>query len=75
MDRRSFHAAHLAGGLHVMSRNIAGEAPVDAFVEQNLHEAASTICVLASSRKAMTRSRVTDGNPSRKSSIDSPASR
>jgi hypothetical protein len=49
--------------------------PIDAFVEQDLHEAASTIRVLASSKKAMTCSRVTDGNPSRKSSIDSPASR
>jgi hypothetical protein len=35
-------------------RCAGGKPPIDAFVEQDLHEAASIIRVLASSRKAMT---------------------
>src|ERR1700682_4986537 len=72
LDRRP---AHLTSGLDVVANDITSQTPIDAFVEQNLHEAASTIRVLASSRNAMTCSRVTDGKPARNSSMDSPASR
>jgi hypothetical protein len=58
-----------------MTDNIARKAPIDAFVDKNSREAASIIRFFASFRSAMTCSRVTAGNPSRKSSIDSPASR
>ena len=67
--------AHLASRSDIVTDNVAAEAPVNAFVEEDLHEAASITRSLASSRKAMTCSRVTVGNPWRKSSIDSPASR
>src|SRR5580704_13894535 len=72
---RDGRQTHLTNGLHVVTDDLTRQTPVDAFVEKNLHEAASITRVFASSRKAMTCSRVTDGNPSRKSSIDSPASR
>jgi hypothetical protein len=51
------------------------EAPVYALVEQDPHVAEATTRAFASSRKAMTCSRFTVGNPSRKASIDSPPSR
>src|SRR5208283_2380759 len=66
---------HLTSGLNVVTDDITRQAPVDTFVEKNLHDAASITRSFASSRKAMTCSRVRDGNPSRKSSIESPASR
>jgi hypothetical protein len=72
LDRRP---AHLTSDLDVVTDDIAPQAPVDALVEKDLQDAASITRSFASSRKAMTCSRVTDGNPSRKSSIDSPASR
>jgi hypothetical protein len=62
------------GGLHFVGGKLAAEAPVDALVEQHPHETVSISRSFASSRNAMTCSRVTDGNPSRKSSIVSPAS-
>src|SRR5208282_2355124 len=72
LDRRT---THLTGHFDVMTEDVTRQAPVDAFVEQDLHDAASITRSFASSRKAMTCSRVTEGNPWRKSSIDSPASR
>jgi hypothetical protein len=72
LDRRP---THLTGRFDVVADNVAREPPIDTFVEKHLYDAASIIRSFACSRKAMTCSRVTDGNPSRKSSIDSPASR
>ena len=65
---------HLTRRLHLVRSKLAAEAPVNTFVEQHPHETVSISRSFASSRKAMTCSRVTDGNPSRKSSIVSPAS-
>jgi hypothetical protein len=62
-------------GRHIVADDVARKPPVDALVEQNPQDAAFTIRSFASSRKAMTWLRDTDGNPSRKSSIDSPPSR
>jgi hypothetical protein len=45
------------------------------FVNQYLHRADATRRSFACSRKRMTCSRLTEGNPARKSSMDSPASR
>src|SRR6266513_5266376 len=67
--------AHLTGGLGIMTENVSRQTPVYAFVENHLHQVDSTGRSLASSRKAMTWARVTDGKPSRKASIDSPASK
>src|SRR5262249_10720060 len=67
--------AHLSGCLDVVSGDVARQSPVDAFIEQHLHETDWTSRSFASSKKAMTCSRVTDGKPSRNSSIESPASR
>jgi hypothetical protein len=72
---RDGRPSHLASGLDVVPDDITRQAPVDTFVEKNPHEAAAITRAFASSRNAMTCSRVTDGNPARKSSIDSPASR
>jgi hypothetical protein len=72
LDRRP---AHLTSRFDIVADDIARQAPVDAFVQERLHEAASIARAFASSRKVITWSRGTDGNPSRKSSIDSPASR
>src|SRR5262245_65318771 len=58
-----------------MALNLLGQSTVDTFVEQYLHEAMASILALASSRKAMTCSRETVGNPSRNSSIDCPPSK
>src|SRR4029077_1056033 len=67
--------SHLPGGSHVVTDKGAGKTPIDALVQQNSHEADSTSFSFASSRKAITCSRVTEGKPSRNSSIESPASR
>jgi hypothetical protein len=69
------HPPHLTRGLDLVDSEFAAEAPVDALVQQHLHATVSISRSFASSRKAMTCSRVTDGNPARKSSIVSPASR
>src|SRR5580700_9130130 len=58
-----------------MTSEGARKPPVDALVEQNSHETDSTSFSFASSRKAITCSRVTAGKPPRNSSIESPASR
>src|SRR5207249_6629560 len=59
-----------------MADEIASESSIDAFVEQDLHfAAAASMHSFASSRNAITCSRETLGKPSRKSSIESPASR
>jgi len=65
---------HLPRGLYFVGCKLAAEWPVDALVEQHPHETVSISRSFASSRKTITCSRVTDGNPSRKSSIVSPAS-
>jgi len=66
--------SHLTRGLHLMGGEFTTEAPVNTLVEQYPHETISISRSFASSRKAITCSRVTDGNPSRKSSIVSPPS-
>lgn len=53
---------------------ITRDAPINTFVEKNLQGAVDMVRFFASSRNAITCSRVTDGNPSRKSSMLSPAS-
>jgi len=55
--------------------DILGEATIHALIEQHSHASVATILDFASSRKAITWSRLTVGKPSRKSSIDSPFSR
>ena len=60
--------------LHVVSLDVAREAPIDALVEKHPHDAFEIIRAVASSRKATTCSRLTVGNPARKSSIVSPPS-
>src|SRR5438093_5581844 len=62
-------------GLHVVSLDVAREAPIDTLVEKHPHDAFEIIRAVASSRKATTCSRLTVGNPARKSSIVSPPSR
>src|SRR5690348_7204883 len=66
--------SHLGDGLDLMPCNIFRQPTVNAFIKQYLHDAAATIRSLASSRKATTCSRLTVGNPSRKSSMVSPPS-
>ena len=51
------------------------QLPATTLVEENLQKTEATIRALASSRKAMTCSRETVGNPLRNSSMESPASR
>ncbi len=54
---------------HFMAINLFGQSMVDTLVKKNLHEATASIRALASSRKAITCSRETVGNPSRNSSM------
>lgn len=51
------------------------EPSVDALIEEDSHEVLASMRALASSRNAITWSRVTVGNPCRKSSIVSPPSK
>jgi len=61
--------------LHVVALDVRREAPIDALVEKHPHDAFEIIRAVASSRKATTWSRLTVGNPAKKSSIVSPPSR
>jgi len=67
--------ASLRNSADLVTDDLARETPVDAFVEQYPHVADATTRAFASSRKAMTCSRFTVGNPSRNASMDSPPSR
>ena len=67
--------AKLDNRTYFVSGDVASQSPVDTFVEQKPHDAVSINRSLANSRKEITCSRLTLGKPSRKSSIDSPASR
>ncbi len=51
------------------------ETPINAFVDKYSQKAAATRRSFACSRKLMTCSRLMEGKPARKSSIESPASR
>ena len=66
---------HLRNGQDFVSSDLLCKSAVDAFVLQNSREATGSIRAFASSRKAITCSRVTVGKPSRKSSIVSPPSK
>jgi uncharacterized protein (DUF433 family) len=66
---------HLPRRPDIMSDDLARETPIDALVKQHSHGTAAIARSFASSRKAMTCSRFTDGKPFRKSLMDSPASR
>jgi len=59
----------------VISTQVTQQTPINALVNQHLHSAYANTLALVSSKKAMTCSRLTDGKPLRKSSIESPASR
>jgi hypothetical protein len=59
-------AVHPICGLHFVGGKPATEAPVDTLVKQHPHETVSISRSFASSRKAITCSRVTDGNPAEK---------
>src|SRR2546425_5672561 len=61
--------------LDVVSLDVLREPSIDALVEKHPHDAFVIIRAVASSRKATTWSRLTVGNPARKSSIVSPPSR
>jgi hypothetical protein len=61
-DRRP---SHLMRTSDVMADEGARQPPVDTLVKQNSHETDSTSLFFASSRKAMTFPRVTEGKPSR----------
>ena len=67
--------ARHARRLDLVADDVTGEAPVKALVEEDPHEKEAISRSFACSRKAMTCFLPTDGKPSRKSSIDSPASR
>src|SRR6202043_2257856 len=43
------HPTHLTSGLDVVADNVARETPIDAFVEEHLHDAASITRSFASS--------------------------
>lgn len=66
---------HLTRRPHLVPNDIPYKAPVDALVEEALHEAVATRRSFACSGNSMTCSRLTDGNPARNSSMESPASR
>ena len=67
---------HLARGLDLVTHDVPREAPVNTLIDKYFHAtAAATRRSFACSRKRITCPRSTDGNPARKSSIDSPASR
>lgn len=70
-----FRPAHLAGCADVVTYEVSQQAPVDALVEKHLHAGSFTNSSAAASRNATTSPRFTMGKPSRKSSIESPASR
>src|SRR5262249_43304661 len=74
LTARGRRSGPLPRGPHFVGCNLAAEPPVDTLVEQHPHETVSISRSFASSRKAITCSRVPDGNPSRKSSMVSPAS-
>ena len=59
---------------HVTALDLFGQSTVDTLVEKKLHDATGIIRAFASSRKAITCSRVTVGNPSRNSSMVCPPS-
>ena len=61
-------------GMNFDCMDMFGEPTIHTFVEKNLQAASWTASVAARSRNATTCSRVTEGNPMRKSSIVSPAS-
>ncbi|SLM49428.1 protein of unknown function [Nitrospira japonica] len=60
---------------NLMAFNLIGQSTIDTLVEEKFHEATGNMRVFASSRKAITCSRVTVGNPSRKSSMVCPPSK
>src|SRR5216684_863917 len=62
--------SHLARSLDFVADDIAREPPIDALVDKYFHEAVATRRSFACSRNSMTCSRLTEGNPARKSSID-----
>ena len=66
---------HLLCGLDLVIDDVTSQPPVDTFVEEDFHETDSISRSFACSRNAMTCSRVTDGKPSRNSSMESPASK
>ncbi len=61
--------------LNFVFGQLVGKPAVDALVEQHSHDIVSIKRSLAISRNEITCSRETLGKPSRKSSMDSPASR
>src|SRR5690348_1266513 len=61
-------------GMNFDRVDMIGKPTIYTFVEKNLQAASCPASVAARSRNATTRSRVTEGNPLRKSSIVSPAS-
>ena len=61
--------------LNFVSMEVVSKPAVDTLVEQHSHGVVSINRSLAISRNAMTCSRATLGKPSRKSLMDSPASR
>src|SRR6266545_2214373 len=67
--------SHLVRGTDFVADNAAREAPINALVDKHFHEAVATRRSFACSRNSMTCSRLTEGNPARKSSMDSPDSR
>lgn len=75
VDVRRFGPAHLPNRLGVEAGQITKESRVDALVEQDSHRVPASTRAFVSSRNASTCSRVTEGKPSRKSSMDSPPSR
>ena len=60
-------------GMNFERTNMLGKPTIHTLVEKNLQAASWTASVAARSRNAATRSRVTEGNPMRKSSVVSPA--
>jgi hypothetical protein len=60
---------------HLVPLDCPGEATVDTFVEKDPHQETARMRVFASSKTAMTCSRLTVGKPSRKSSIVCPPSK
>jgi len=60
---------------NLVANEVSREPAVNALIQENPHDAEATMRAFASSRKAITCSRLTVGKPSRKSSIVSPPSR
>lgn len=67
--------APIVNCLDIKLGELAREARIDAFVEEDLHAASWTASSVARSRNATTWERETEGNPARNSSMLSPASR